>query len=377
MGSIESGKNYPQGEPSFGEQLKAVRETFGYSRKDVADLSGISRQSVQGLETRDTLPQRSKTTELITGFLSLSDMRGSYQAMELRERLTESVNQSESTNEEQQNWLRTIHTLPFGMALRVLRLSDRIYQESFGQEAEINPKAINGYEQGKQRMQPHTLNSLIEASSINPQGYPSQLLRLKNKNEEPMSFDELATCPFSRLFGYSLDIAGLSTREMDKHLPKKVSRNVLTGRIKKVASIAEQVPNILDLPFDDPMREIIQQKANTSQITITDEGKQRLVTGRYLFADQVTTIDPYQISDSDRALIGRLNRGKTSVLAIVNGFKKRRGREISTYKIPADSMIVLTAGECGYNIHHPVTHALLQQAEQERKQRRLDDIISF
>jgi DNA-binding XRE family transcriptional regulator len=372
MRNIESGKNNNQEEQPFGERFKAVRQSFGYSTQEVAIKSGVSRQSIHNIEDTSLLSPDSKTAGAAKAFLSLPSVRSSYHAMELREALEEAF-ASEEAEQEQQDWLRTIHDLPFTIALRALRVSDGLTENEFGKERDMSRKKINAFEKGRQSPRIQNVNSLIATSALEEVPYAAQLLRIKSREGSLLSINDLPTsaCNFGTLFNYSLTVFGYSTRDLDKELRQKfnisyASRNIKTDGVR--ASFLEPILRIFQIPSDDPMSEIMRQKVAFPQIEMTEEQREQLMNGKFLFAEHLAQLPEYPLSSADQDFLQIIQCGARTVQSILNDFRRQLQQRAKYEYRPTDRIITRLAQQCGYTIHHPVTHALLQRADQERKE---------
>ena len=124
----------------FGDKLKALRSDRGMSQRALADSTGIALRSIQNYETKDILPKRRDTYDLLAkaldvGVSTLMDENAEFQ-VEARERY------GARGERQARNILEQVSALYAGgdLSAEDMDAFNRALQEAYWEAKEINRK---------------------------------------------------------------------------------------------------------------------------------------------------------------------------------------------------------------------------------------------
>lgn len=292
----------------------------------------------------------------------------------------------------ERKWIRTIHKVSFGKALTYLRLDEGLPIQQFATEAEIGKRQLYGFEENSETPHHYILNKIIVASSLEPQGKPAQLLRLKRIKKSPMSLLELQTCTYGALSTYIRQVLGFSQADLAKITGSNQQYiNDIENNKSKVGPRAQKkFVALLDNTAQAPFEEIFRQKVQSPNTKIPYSLAQSASAKSYLFAPDIENLPEAPMPSLDQRFFDDLIEYYNSQQEITIGnmltyIRSKRGEtqkqfadvtqkkqsHIAKMELsqtpPQDFTIAKITKSLGYDIHHPITHLLIDIAKENKR----------
>lgn len=279
---------------------------------------------------------------------------------------------------EERKWMRTIHNTSLDKAVRYIRFAEGLKTSQLEKESEVSRYT---FLRNHKRMQPNILRLLIDASVLDTDGKPAQLLHLKNQQKEPLSLDALQTSTTGQILQYLRIIMGHSQNTLAEATGKAQSVIAYVEAKERPPTYLHTLLELLQLDPTDPLAEIIQKKANKEKIIIDEDKKTRLLKGNILFTEHLNNIGPYPLSQKDRVfleetaessvgtIMSRLRTEKglsqLSMANLIEAGQDQISRIENNRKMPEHGFILRLMKYFDYDIHHPLTQRLLALSEEK------------
>lgn len=285
---------------------------------------------------------------------------------------------------EDDKWLRTfVHADISSMkGILYLRISEFIRQKEFEREAGLSDNTRVSY-----KLFFHTLNKMIEASPLDPQGKAAQFIRIKETNIDVMSLATLQNCTYADLEKYLRIVKGLSSSKLASELGlyRQLIERREGGNVKKPRDLRhDKFIEILELE-GTPLGAVIRYKAENPGEPVPSDMIIGIEDGKYLFQEYIDKLGGVQLSRKDTMLQKRLATitsfgAKLKYLitvhhkmAIVEVARRVGKAKSNTYTytrgevVPEDYTVAILLYALGYDIHHPITWDFIEQADKERR----------
>jgi transcriptional regulator with XRE-family HTH domain len=383
----------------------SLREASRRTGIDVGTLSKRERGvlSVTGREVESLLRLIYETdldhpdTKLLEKkLLALIDSRVP-QSEAVKRRLTEFKEEQQNKIAEEhkvqneRNWLKTFVRVPLRRSLAYLRISEGLEEKEFAQEAEIRPEYYSQIENGRRKPRPSTLTAIIGASPLEIDSKPAQLLHLKNVGQYPISVNDFQKASFGKILTYFQKLKGLSSRDFSSVL--KVDRNrirrIINNQETPSSNFLDKIIKLLKISKKSDLATLLIQKATNVHTPIAENILEalKLSDSPYLFAEHLS-FEQHPINETEAGLMVNINikRSEGAIKHVGNLLTILRpsdttqeklaqnasitqhayGEIENAYVIPQDLTVANIARALGYSIHHPITHALLDQVDMDR-----------
>jgi transcriptional regulator with XRE-family HTH domain len=301
---------------------------------------------------------------------------------------------------EDELWIQTLTQkgMTVARAIKLLRLYNLQKKTEFANDAGINGTYLSEIELGHREPRPSTLNQLITASSLDPEGIPAQIIRLINEKRDPMSLTELQTCSFGEIMQYIRQLKGLSPRNLGNLLrPRKLNGVIVNiEKSKKIndKELDKKIIAALGVNPKSALMAVINEKIEKPGVTITQELIEQVFTGekdgQFVFAEHIyeaarfpqpkpdkllTQLDSikekYAQTDKAKFVVNALltylrKKSKKTQLAVVQDRELTKG-ELSRIErnkfVPEDLTIIKILNGLGYDLHDPITAYILNVVE--------------
>ena len=306
-----------------------------------------------------------------------------------------------------QNWLRTFtqDDMDIARATEFILLNSGLHQSEFANNANVSDSTLTFTLNGDRFPLPSAANGFLKAGGIHTDSMAAHYYRLACRKRQPMSIDELLTIPLGKLIQNLRFMKGLEVEELGDLLDykKDAMKAVEAGNSGLKESALAPLIALLGLPNDSAIEKIITQKyeeqpkPNKPKIIpqpIPEGIIEDVLYEPYLFQEHVDQIktEPYPLTKEDDELKSRLEQ-LDSVSKMLKAIRESNGltlSQVSEQTGLAESNISSTRydshvpesynilfilrgiSECsgvfigGYDVHHPITQLILNQAEKER-----------
>jgi len=358
-----------------GRLLQQSRMRHGVSPSDIASRLGIRASDIHTFEDEGSpMLDLRRTVRAATVFIDEAD-----------ENMVELENIAQG-----QEWMRTFtHPyMTFGRSLTYMRLAEKMKKIDFARRAHVGVTSLSEYEAEVKPPQLSTLQRMIESSVLDPRSKAAQLLRLKRGGIDPMTSEKLKECTLGELIRYLRILNGANHEELGSALGYRqdsISRFEL-GVVKNpfVNHTLDLFIDWLNLPAESALTQAIRQKSQNYGITLSDEIIQDAVMDQYLFQEHLQTITAYILSPQDTSLLKQMEQQGMTFGETLKLTRERRGLSQSQFagmtgysrghieggrNIPEDYAIARLLVPLEYDIHHPITHYLLNYTEKARAEK--------
>lgn len=363
--------------PEHAEQIIYLLEDW--SIKDIAQELGIAEGAVKNRRTRA--------------------LRGIKELIASRDTIEESTdNEDDTQKEEEKKWLRTLmhKKMTVGESIRFLRLAEGLSLSKFSEKVNCHSHLLDKVEDGREKPWLFTINKIIEGKSMIKAGLLAQFLRMKINRDRPMTLQELQNCSKGQLIRYLRILTGFTIKEMGEKLGyaettwSQIERDIQPVHTKTIDAFMKHLsPSYSEDAVNSALFEIITKKMEGNDTEIARSTYKKAISGRYLFAEHLKTIDPYpsevlteyklllskmEVSDSfgEKMQFLRKYKGIPSI-AKLSRMVEMNEHSISGIetkgKIPKDYILARIMKGLGYDIHHPLTWHMLDLSDKERKVR--------
>lgn len=298
---------------------------------------------------------------------------------------------------EDHKWFVTFYHSSFAQGIKYLRLSERISSNEFEKEIESAQGHLYKYEQEQDKPYIFIVNKIIDASPINPDGKAAYLLRLKHAGEDIMDNSRLRNCHPGELVRTLRLQRGITQKELGimLGLPQTQISKLEKGtrQLLQRDTIREKFISWLNIAPNSPLAELLTLKAQDPDAEPNAAFLKAVASGPYLFGNHHENKNHYKLLPEEQALLEEISSRYTNENITINTIfrmiraKQNRSRtdivqasknrislgQIQNIEnkpdIPLDDTIVLYTQCLSLTIHHPLTHLILDIAEQERKKK--------
>jgi transcriptional regulator with XRE-family HTH domain len=290
------------------------------------------------------------------------------------------------------NWLATAADNPLGITMKYLRLEDPTPVGHYGQDTQSANNTIYVNERSLHTPSLDKMNSIIQASGLDTESYPAQLLRMKCEKRAPLSCTDFANSTTGERIDYVRVAFGFTPEKFSKAIGK--SRREL-GRWKTGKSTPKETLEVICDSVGISDQDALKLLFTNEPPPLTHELVQNIVKGKLLFAEHVTyarkrkhkqtTIQPKVMT-----LVNELDRNHVpiTIINVIEQIRERNNlsvkdfcRKISIsprqYNVlrlgiasPSDITICKAAEIAGGTIHDITTQWMLYIGEQERREKK-------
>ena len=308
------------------QHLRGLRQQLGLSPQEFAAGCGINAATYEVLENRGTVSQKNATriidwlgenpqlegnphAEAAVTLLTIKnlyprrrmdkepDARNEARLKQLetdlvlpfegtvifRNRQPETEKQQKT---EDQIWLDTLQfgdTL--GAKIRLLRLGQYSSREEYAAEAEVSLNRYLEIEQNRRTPRIDTLNKILAASSLPPEGKAAQALRLFSRGQKIMTVSDLQAASLHELLEYVRIAKGQTREEVASRMKfrSKTQVNVLFSGAQPPGRWKNDIMRWIDLPDESTMKDIVSRKIHSPETEIPFELVLRAQEEQFIF----------------------------------------------------------------------------------------------
>jgi transcriptional regulator with XRE-family HTH domain len=203
------------------------------------------------------------------------------------------ITATEKLQEEQEKKIYDlIDNTTFGKTIRVIRESRKQSLVQYEKETSVARHSISQIEKGMRKPALPTVNALIEALPISPDGKPAQLLRLKSQGLDKMDIGTLNRARLGEIIHYLRIAQGLTRLQLARILMKTDStvaniENNLESKGKQ--TFGDYIPKAIENGLqrwlgDDPINQFLRYKFKLSNTSTPEEIVDNVLYGNFIFS---------------------------------------------------------------------------------------------